>query len=109
MDAETLKILGQAGGLGGIAVGVLLLVFREIVRKSIFPMLKKEDAFRIMRLIIVLTWSVALAGIAAWVVGARSGATMIETHGDQSPVVSGSGGPVNINIRGGKGRPTESP
>jgi len=67
MDAEILKIVGQVAGIGGIALGVLLLIFRDVIRKKIFPMLTKEQAYKLLRLILVLVWIVALAGIGAWV------------------------------------------
>jgi hypothetical protein len=80
MDAELLKTLGQIAGIGGISLGVFLFLFREIIRKSIFPTLKKDDAYRLLRLISVLVWTVALAGIGAW--------TWVETR----PVVKANGG-----------------
>jgi uncharacterized protein YjbI with pentapeptide repeats len=67
MDAEILKVVGQVAGIGGIALGVLLLVFREVIRKKIFPMLTKEQAYRLLRLVLLLVWLVALAGVVAWV------------------------------------------
>ncbi|HBA40124.1 MAG TPA: hypothetical protein DCZ05_10395 [Deltaproteobacteria bacterium] len=67
MDAELLKIVGQVAGIGGIALGVLLLVFRDVIRKKIFPMLTKEQAYKLLRFVLLLAWLVALAGIGAWV------------------------------------------
>jgi hypothetical protein len=37
MDAELLKALGQVLGIGGLALGIFFLLFREVIRKSIFP------------------------------------------------------------------------
>ena len=67
-SAMTLKLVGQIAGIGGLALGVLLLVFREVIRKSIFPMLAAEHAYKIIRLIVFLTFLIAAGGIAAWVV-----------------------------------------
>jgi uncharacterized protein YjbI with pentapeptide repeats len=67
MDAEILKVVGQVAGIGGVALGVLLLVFRDVIRKKIFPMLTKEQAYKLLRLVLVLVWLVALVGIGAWV------------------------------------------
>jgi len=50
-----------------LALGIFFLLFREVIRKSIFPTLKKDDAYRLLRLIAVLIWSVAVIGIGAWV------------------------------------------
>ena len=67
MDAELLKVVGQIAGIGGLALGVFLLLFREVIRKKIFPMLPPIQAYRLLRMIIIAVWSVAIVGIAAWV------------------------------------------
>jgi hypothetical protein len=67
MDADLLKIVGEAAGIGGLALGVLLLLFRDVIRKNIFPKLPPAEAYRLLRLITVAVWSVAIVGIAAWV------------------------------------------
>ncbi len=67
MDADVLKIVGQVAGIGGLALGVFLLLFRDIIRKNIFPELPPADAYRLLRLITMAVWSVAIVGIAAWV------------------------------------------
>lgn len=66
-DAELIRVVGQIAGIGGLAIGALLLVFRDVIRKEIFPSLTREHAYQILRLLIVLTFLIALAGIAAWV------------------------------------------
>jgi len=35
MNAELLKTLGQIAGIGGISLGVLFLIFRDIIQKKI--------------------------------------------------------------------------
>src|SRR5436190_14605337 len=97
MDTELLKTLGQALGIGGLALGVFFLLFREVIRKSIFPTLKKDDAYRLLRLITELIWSVAVIGIAAWVWGDRK-VTAITTTGPQSPVITDNKGDVRIDF-----------
>src|SRR5690349_18081063 len=67
MDAQALKTVAQVAGIGGVALGVLLLLFRDIVRKSIFPKLPAGEASRLLRLITGAVWSVAVIGILAWV------------------------------------------
>ena len=82
MDAAVLKAVGQVAGIGGLALGVFLLLFREIVRKKIFPMLPPADAYRLLRLITGAVWSVALAGIAAWVYTSQASAKAVSAdHG----------------------------
>lgn len=66
MDTEILKIVGQVAGIGGVALGVFLLLFRDVIRKNIFPNLSKVQGYRLLMLIIILVWTIALAGIGAW-------------------------------------------
>ena len=91
MDAELFKTLGQIAGIGGVALGIFLILFRELIRKSIFPTLKKDDAFRLLRLIALLVWIVALAGIAAWV--------FVERRSEVS-VSNGVGAGRDVNVNG---------
>lgn len=99
MDADLLKTLGHILGIGGVALGVFFLLFREFLRKSIFPMMKKDDAYRLLRLIAVLIWSVAPVGIAAWFWGDRIGtAHSVVTTGDQSPVIQDTKGNVHLDF-----------
>lgn len=67
MDADILKTVGQVAGFGGLSLGVFLLLFRDVIRKQIFPQLTKNDAFRLLRMISILIFLVAVIGIAAWV------------------------------------------
>ena len=94
MDAGLLKTLGQISGIGGIALGVFFLLYRDLIRKSIFPKLNKADAYRLLRLISVLIWSVAVIGIAAWVWGSQK--PSLQTKGDHSPIVTDVKGDVTI-------------
>ena len=64
---EILIIFGKIAGIGGLAIGVLLLLYRDILSKNIFPNLTKEQGYKIIRLIIFVVWSVAILGMAAWV------------------------------------------
>jgi len=66
MDTELIKAVGQIAGIGGLALGVFLLLFRNIIAKNIFPQLKKDDAYRLLRLISILTFLIAALGLGAW-------------------------------------------
>src|SRR5262245_51185024 len=106
MDIELLKTLGQALGIGGLALGIFFLLFREVIRKSIFPTLKKDDAYRLLRLITVSIWSVAVIGIAAWIWGDRKPAPpTVSTSGPQSPIVTDTKGNVVIDFNSPPGAP----
>jgi hypothetical protein len=65
---ESLELLGKIAGVAGIALGVFLLVFRDLIRKLILPRLGASQAYRVVRLAMVLTFLIAITGIAAWVV-----------------------------------------
>jgi hypothetical protein len=96
MYIDLLKTLGQVLGIGGVALGIFFLLFREVIRKSIFPTLKKDDAYRLLRLISVLIWSVAVIGIGAWIWGDRTSAA--SSTGPQSPVLKDTKGDVRIDF-----------
>ena len=67
MEAGVLETVAKVAGIGGIALGVVLLLFREVVRKNIFPKLSPQDAYRLLTTMTVLVFAVALAGVGAWV------------------------------------------
>lgn len=67
MEIELLKTVGQIAGIGGLSIGLVFLLFREVIRKNIFPNLTKAQSFKVITIVVICTWSIALAGIAAWV------------------------------------------
>ena len=69
MDTNTFEIVGKVAGIGGLSLGVMLLLYRDVIRKNIFPRFKSERlAYRLLRLIIISVWIVAVVGISAWVI-----------------------------------------
>ena len=54
---------GQVAGLAGIAVGVFLILFREVIRKNIFPKLSKKQSFTILLVFMGLTFSIGVLSI----------------------------------------------
>ena len=101
MDVQILETAGKAAGIGGVAIGAMILLFRETLRKAVLPKLTREQGYRVITLSLVLVWSGALAGIGAWVWGERGGSSeSISTSGDNSPVVKGVGGDVTITNQG---------
>jgi hypothetical protein len=67
MEPQLLETLGKVAGIGGIALGIMLLVFRETLSKAVLPRLSRQQAHGILTLSLVLDWSVAVLGIGAWV------------------------------------------
>lgn len=62
-----IKIAGQIAGIGGLALGVFLLLFRELIIKKIFPNLTREHGYKILRLFMILTFMISVVGIIAWI------------------------------------------
>ena len=89
--SQPLSLAGKVAGLAGLAIVFVLIIFREIVRKNIFPMLDRNRAFRILRLLIWLTAAIAIAGIVAWVAGERAK--------NQKPAIVANASPCTFNIK----------
>ena len=97
MDTAIFKALGETAGLAGLAIGMILLLYRDIVRKNVFPALGKRDAYRLLRAIAVLSWSVAIVGILSWV-----WSTSIELRRpDASQVANSATQPESAPVVGG--------
>lgn len=67
MNPEILKTVGQVAGIGGLALGIFLILFRDVIRKNVFSDLTKEQSYTLLRMIIILVWTIAIAGLIAWV------------------------------------------
>lgn len=63
---ESITQLGKIAGIAGISIGAFVLIFRSVIRKNIFPMMEKNQAYKLVKLIIILTWSIAVLGISVW-------------------------------------------
>jgi hypothetical protein len=85
MNSELLQALGtiaQFAGIGGIAVFAFLVLFRElIVKPGIFPQLPQAEAYKIIRLFMILTFMVTLVGIGAWVFPTSPDNNKVVTNG----------------------------
>lgn len=101
METGVLETVAKVAGIGGVALGVLLLLFREIVRKSIFPKLSPKDAYRLLTTMTLLVFAVAIAGVGAWVwVGSHPApAAAIDAGRDVS-----AGGDINVPAGEAAGR-----
>lgn len=98
-DATTqlLKSLGQIAGIGGIAFGVLLLIFQGIIGiRRLFPQLTQQDAYRLLRLMAVLCSVVVFSGIVVYGIGIYRQNTISISDGSTptpTPTVSPSPSP----------------
>ncbi len=66
MDEKLFEVLGKYAGLAGISVGLVLLIFRQIL-KTINPKLDNNQAYSLLRQLIYLTFFIGALGIASWV------------------------------------------
>jgi|GEM_PF-3066794 len=67
MDSDSLKNLIGAGGLGGIGVAAIIYIFREIIRKKeIYPRLRRDQTYKLLNKMIVLTFITGLAAIGTY-------------------------------------------
>jgi hypothetical protein len=76
MDWQILKNLGQIAGLAGLSLGILYLLFRDIIRRIIFKNLTPEHGYRLLRLIVIWVPIVTVLGLAAWAYSSRQQSRM---------------------------------
>jgi hypothetical protein len=60
--------LGKLAGLAGLAIGIVLVIFREILKKDIFPQLNRDQTYRLFQKLIICTFAIGTIGILAWVI-----------------------------------------
>lgn len=68
MELKLFEALGKIAGLAGISIGLVLLVFRQVLKAGKFPKLNTDQAYKVIRDILYLTTFIAVVGIAAWLV-----------------------------------------
>ncbi len=102
MDIDILKTFGQIAGIGGLALVTFLILFRDIIRKKIFPTLKKEDAYRLLRLIAILISIITIIGIGAWVWSENNSNEAVNVKAKNGVAAAGSisGNTITINGTG---------
>ncbi|MCP4666540.1 MAG: tetratricopeptide repeat protein, partial [Deltaproteobacteria bacterium] len=66
MEIKILKTVGQIAGVGGIALGVLFLVFKEVLHKSLLLRLTQDQAYWVIQFILGAAWFVAIIGLLTW-------------------------------------------
>ena len=101
METETLKVLGQVAGIGGIALGVFMVLFRDLIRgvfQNIFPQLTKQQATEIIKMAMFFIWSLALVGILAWagIFGGSSSNISQNASGNATAVIQTGNGDVTV-------------
>ena len=69
METKLLTSLGKIAGIGGIALGVVLLVFQGVLKTKFLPDtgLTNSQAYGVIQISLVLTFGIAATGLIAWV------------------------------------------
>jgi hypothetical protein len=75
MDAELLRVVGSIAGIGGLGLGILLLLYQEVLRAKILRRLTKQQAYRLLTLILLFVFLIALLALIACVGTSRAPAT----------------------------------
>jgi hypothetical protein len=83
VNLSQLAGLGKVAGIGGIALGVVVLLLRPVIEQSA----TLPEATRGWLLLTIAVGALALGalGIVLWVLGNRSAAQIARTDGDASP------------------------
>jgi len=68
---------GRIAGLAGLAVGIFLLLFREVIRKNIFPKLSKKQSFTILLVFMGLTFFIGVLSIYFYYGGSSSSSSSV--------------------------------
>lgn len=84
MDAQILKVVGRVAGIGGLALGVFLLLFKDLLKKIVAPKMTPEHWFKVVIIFMVLVWSIAVLGIGPWVLAGREN-TVAAKHKPTDP------------------------
>ena len=66
MEVSLLQSLGQIAGVGGIALGVFLFLFRDALAKMALPAFGEENAYKLVRLFLILVAAIAGFGLFLW-------------------------------------------
>ncbi len=67
MELRILETVGKIAGIAGLSLGTFLLLFREVIRRNIFPKLTPDKAYSLIQQFMYLTFSIAALGLFAWV------------------------------------------
>lgn len=94
MDLSSLARLGKFAGIGGIALGVVVLLLRPVIDRS--GSLPQPIQGWLLLTIVAGAFGVGFVGMVLWWLGVRSGAQRARTDGDHSEA-------RNIDRKGGGG------
>jgi len=67
MESKILSSLGKVAGLGGIALGVFLLLFKGVLQQQFLP-LGSAQALAVFLSLMIMTFGIAGIGVVAWLI-----------------------------------------
>jgi hypothetical protein len=103
MNTDLLRTAGQIAGIGGLAIVALVRLYRDVIRlKAVDIGLDRDRAYRLLRLIVVLAWIIALAGIGAFVITYIYAPLDKNVRRDETPsaLQEAPGGEKKVTIKG---------
>jgi hypothetical protein len=97
VDLPQLEPLGKIAGIGGIAIGAVVLLIRGIIDKTSSVPAKQRASM--LRLLAIGAFGIGVLGIVAWVANGWSVGQHASTRGNDSPAIVSGGnatvGPAN--------------
>jgi hypothetical protein len=63
---QLLTELGKIGGIAGIALGVLFLIFRDTIQSEIAKHLTAGESYKLLRLVVILSFLTGVVGICTY-------------------------------------------
>jgi hypothetical protein len=101
LDLSQLELLGKVAGIGGIAIGAVVLIIRGILDKT--SSVPARQRASMLRLVAIGAFGVGALGIVAWAAnGPRA-----STRGNDSPaIVSGGNATIGPAVATGSSAPT---
>lgn len=76
---------GKIAGMAGLALGVFLLLFREVIRKNIFSKLTKKQSYTIIIVFMLLVWTLSILSIIQYTSGTSENSSQLTVlvHGEK--------------------------
>jgi hypothetical protein len=97
LDLSQLEPLGKVAGIGGIAIGAVVLLIRGLIDKT--SSLPAKQRASTLRLLAIGAFGVGALGIVAWAANGWLGGQYASTRGNDSPAIISGGdatiGPAN--------------
>src|SRR3954463_8126901 len=82
MDLSQLRGLGKVAGIGGIALGVVVLLLRPVIEQS--TILSEPTRGWLLLAIVIGAFMIGAIGLLVWLLDSRSGSQVARTRGDDA-------------------------